>query len=625
MLFSMKSRFIKKLKNKKGIWRVDGIESAVLYGNNRSRITVCFSEIIKDSLESPYQSPALTGNQCHLEFHSSYLYLFNIGSVWREGKKLRSTATLKKLIIDTRQARFIRLNESVKLNNINIDKIVPNNMFKLDENFDRLEHNLCALLPVIKNSQTDWLVIPASELYRFYIGVSTSFCNAGLTGDFGQYVDWSLSNYDEISPVIFLKKRLSLLERSILIRALASENAKSCLSTPHKYLSKTCSDNNSLDNNNKKPLIIKASFPFSGLTTLTVTGKPMRLTDKNDSKKKTWSFFAMEILNCSHRETINYPEIIHNYDPRSSSSPPSGGASMPRAYSDTPENDEQELNDETADARYSRLGYYNYSNRFSYINRITYIHKRPVSKTSPNTYIHIDVDDDDGRYTLEDGSYENEAKGNRGENIHDSNVQNASRKISQFVEMLQHLRSLTNNRNWKIKTLALNDKIIHGRELIALFPYNIEKYRWHRIKDADNPKRTLQIVWVEIYTEKKEYIYLFEMELKDTKTGRSTLILNKYDYSKMSDDMFLNLLTLTTVRNGWPLPNHLWKKKTHKKLSDNFFKEIQVNRIRHQHLVKNNKLTKNNEKKLSNETDITLVTSESWAESFLNNFDDIFT
>lgn len=606
----------KRLARRPGLWRVDGIGPIEARGRLGARATVFFSGLTEEGLNQPYWKSSLNTATLPLRVHSASLREFKVGSIWRDGKRVAGPPQFETPFrVDAGQVRLVMLEQAIKLGDQWMPTVLPNANFYLGENRGPLASTLYALVPVLNDSRTDWLVIPASELLRFYVGVSSRLLSGALQGSLNRYVDWERSRMEGERPVVHVKQRINRKEAGVLARAISSTAAKAALLTPHQHLASVQANNASLDAGSRRPLIVKAGFPFTDTTQLHVAGKRMPLAKNGRTQ---WAIFAMEVLACAHLPGFS-GMVVENDDPfgyEEATGEEQGGTQPPR-HNPLLDDDEDELEfeDVPADQRLARLVVRSYSNQFSAFRGIEIEHRRPAAHqraNHPGAQIDVPVDS----LTLGDGTHAADAQGNLGVSDFQNQVSRIDRDLSLFLEMLKHLRSATRRRNWKITTRRLNDGLLQDGECIAVFPDRIGKRRtWHKIVDPDGNTRTRQVVWVEIIPGGEDrYVYLLEMELKSGESGQCTILLHKPDFSRLEDDTFSELLVLTAVQNRWPDRHNKWETDHHRKRAQALFAQVEIHRIHHPKRKEEEKQPGHSNSKLS---------PEAWGAVLLEKMDEL--
>jgi hypothetical protein len=578
----------KALAKHQGLWRVDGIGPVEKNARLGARITVCFSGVTEDCLNKPYLSSSLNGQTLNLKVHTSWIHKFKVGSIWRNGLSAVQPGEMEKTVtIDVDRAKSIPLTHSVNLDGQWADELLPN--FDIGENRNSLASSQYSIVPVLNDSHTKWLVIPESELLRFYTGASSRILSSALQGGINDYVDWSRCGIENGVPLLHIKQDINRQESALLARAHISERAKEALYYPHKELALTNQHNSTT--NIERPLVLKGIFPFTGTTQLAVSGKRMLLSNKNNDPQ--WAIFAMEINHCSKEREFSKIIIVKDegFPAASKRSDPVADAIPQRFRAIMDDEDEEEAFDDLpADQRLGRLVVLSYTNQFSAFEGLTLEHRRPQEEyrnNLPNTPIDIAVK----ALTLEDGSYSKDAQGNLGVSLFQSQDYQIDRELQLFIEMLAELRLETAHMGWKIRTRKIDGAISYNHEdLIASFPEKIGKKRtWHKITDSEGNERPRKVVWTEIATDRdQKFLYLFEMELKPGESGQCTLLLHQSNFLKMDEQTFRELLFLTAIQNRWPASDNKWTKQSHQYRADNLFTKVNMYRIRHPSLTKSN-------------------------------------
>lgn len=610
----------KRLARHPGIWRVDGVGSIQENGKLGARTTVYFSGIKEEEINEPYRSPALNGETLSLKVHVASLRDFQPGTLWRDGKCILGAADHTKIEyeIDASNVRIVTLEASTKLSNIWTNSVIPEFQFKMGENRTHLSKTLYALVPVIANKSTQWLVIPCSELLRFYAGISSRFLASALQGSWGNYINWNKSRYVDGRPIIHLKQRINRKEAAILARAVANHDAKEALLGIHKHLSVLTSNNSTQTDGNKKPLVIKAAFPFKDATKLFVAGKKIRIAKAPHGGADQWGVFVMEILHCSH--PFGFSSVVYETDdPYETRGHGNGGDGVkpPQEYPliEEEEEDEWELDDVPADAKLIRLATRNYTNQFGGLDFMSFEHWHPNvtpgNSAAPGAHIPVDVN----ALTLEDGTHAEDGNGNLGVSEFQNRIEQVDRELSEFLEMLKYLRKTI--APWTITTRKFGDGVTKEGESIALFPEKMGKRRtWHKISEPNGNIRPRQVVLAEVSLGNNQYFYLLEMELKPTENGQCTILLHTNRFSRLEETPFLKLLRLTAIQNRWPDKHNKWKEASHAKEAKEFFEFFQMHRINHPPVPR----TKSKNK---TEASVQKISPKNWSKALVEKFDEI--
>jgi hypothetical protein len=580
------AKFIyKRLKSYPGFWRVDGVGEIRDRGRLGAGVSVHFSEILESELHAPYRTQARSGQTLSLPVHSATLTEFKVGTIWKDGALTYTPPQLDKSVtIDVSRCRIVRLGEHFELNTRHIDTALPEPFYRLGDNRERLKNTFYAVVPVLGDPITDWLVTPCSELLRFYYGVTSRLLSSTLRGRIGDYVSWDKSRFEDAKLILHVTQRLNRKEAAVLARAAASTDAKSALHGVHNHLASIHANNKVLAETSRKPLTIKARFPFTDKTVLAVAGKRMKMTNARVGEKyDRWGVFAMQILRCTHPfEFVS--SVIESDEPLSEGGQsPIGGLALPSEYPFLDdEQSELEVDDVPANARLKRLAILDYSNQFSAMDGMRFQHARPLGGNSANTpgsAAGVPVN----ALSFGEGSHAEDAKNTLGAGSYQNKVEQVDRDITIFLKMLQCMREKVARIGWTIRTRTLKDKLIEGNDSIALFPMNLGKARtWHKIVEANGNVRPRQVVIAEVSTGSPgKVFYLLEMELKASENGQCTILLHSKDLTVLKNETFETLFKLTAIQNRWIDQRNKWKKIRDEEITKAFFSHFCIHRINH--------------------------------------------
>lgn len=554
----------KKLKKLVGIWRVDGISSIKLSEKYVPQVFISLSKIKSEGVHSPLKLGQLTREQTWILEPLNRLSEFLIGSCWEDGKRINRPSPFEtKYTIDTSKIRILKPNEGISIDDTSFDSILPPMAIDLRfKNIKRIENeSFYAMVPVLDDPLTEFLVVPCSELYRFYIGVSDRFTNKVLTNDTQNYFSWE-------DPYIKVKRPLNRLEQFVAYRGNWDEQGKDWFSMPSNYIKSVRITNATMkDEKNLQPLALKATFPFKGISTLTIAGKRFKYEADN---KVIWAIFAANIIHCDKKVDFETKVLADPYskDPQAWT-PEAGDAND---LIESPFDDEFDLSetDEPSNILPGNVAMLNSSNRFSAMADMNFKHyltnetNDPVyagdSTTEPNLYSYEDM--------VTDGSDERKLQ----KNEFDSHINHIDRKLSDFIKMIPHLRSKNSHRNWEIITRTAANSILeqHGEVITTFLHSRNRRHSWHLVDEEDS-SRLRQIAWVEIAINQEAFIYLAEMELKGSETGRSTLCIFRNGFQYMPEKDFKIFLEITARQNRWPRANHKWRNMAAKISAEEYF------------------------------------------------------
>lgn len=601
-----------------GIWRVDGVGPMRAGGKLGGRSVIYLSGLTEDGIENPYWKQSLNSKTLMFPVHSASLRDFKVGSIWKNGEKIADAPRLDrtKYHVDVSRAQIVTLNQTVQLNGFWASSVVPDERFHFGDNRIHLSQTLYAVLPVLNDRLTHWLVLPVSELFRFYTGVSSRMLAGALQGRLENYVNWEKCRIEQGRPVLHVKRPINRKEAAVLGRAVVSASAKASLLGVHQHLSSTSANNNVQNESNKRPLVIRTSFPFADQTHLYVSGKRMPLAQKGGQ----WSVFAMEILHCSHQ--WGFPGVILELDDLFEANTQGAGGTgsppprfNPRLDDDT---DDYGIDDLPADQRLGRLVVRSFTNQFGAMDELSFEYRQSKSgsgwgKSEKNIDVSVIA------LTLGDGDYSVESTGNLGVSEFQSRVE-VARELSKFLEVLDHLRSATKARSWRVVTRNLGGQLTQGNELIALFPEKVGRLRtWHLIVESNNNIRPRQLVWAEVALRKEDhFVYIFEMELKENEeSGQCTILVHLNDFSRLDDETFKVLIRLTAIQKRWPHRKSKWKDSCDDDAAKEIFSMLIIYRIYHPSVRRSKKTTESVSSKP------TELNSKSWSMVLLERIEEI--
>ncbi|WP_439834575.1 hypothetical protein [Aeromonas caviae] len=573
-----------RLARRGGIWRVDGIGTLTSNHHLGTRAVVHFSGLRDAGLTDPYTKSSLNGKTLKFPIHSASICFFIVGSVWKDGKRVLINSAEEELIVDLEKQKATPLNYRVNPEETGwIDTILPEDGFALGDNRTALAPTSYVHAPVINHHKIQRLIVPASELLRFYAGITSPLLSHVLQGQLSKYIDLDKSFILDDCVTLHAKKTISKDEAVVLARIVASPSMKRELLSVHQHISSTNSNNNILSILQRAPLLIKMLFPFDDLTTLKVSGKKIKISKPNTTPE-VWAFFAMKIHSCSH--PIGFSKILINgvnyATPKKSDK--IDLTHIPQFIPliiDENTND-YVLGDYPADPRLKRQVIQHHEDRFPELDAVNIMHVTSNESSLGNgkqTPSSIPVTG----HTMEDGSSSKDAEGKIGADLCNIKPPDVSRDLSLFIDMLNSLRKKTEALNWSISTRSLNSGFVKDGECIALFPSEAGRCRsWHKIELSDDNTRPRQVIVTEISVGNGSvYFYLLEMELKPTEPGQCTILLHNNALSKVEDEKINEILSLTSIQNSWLSSKTIWKRSEEQFIAKGIFSTLALHRIPH--------------------------------------------
>lgn len=158
--------------------------------------------------------------------------------------------------VDTRKIQFFHPGDTIALDEKKFPTALPLTAIKFGKNYKFMRHALYAVVPVLENLKTQYLVVPCTELYRFYIGVSSRFCNALVRNTLDDYIQWK-------KPRLRMMTRLSKIEQFVSYRGFFDNVGKNWFQMPSSHIKSIGISNKSAHHEQQAPLVLKSTFPFS--------------------------------------------------------------------------------------------------------------------------------------------------------------------------------------------------------------------------------------------------------------------------------------------------------------------------------------------------------------------------
>jgi hypothetical protein len=573
----------KRFAKKPGCWRVDGIGTVQIGPKGSARLLAQLSGIHDEHSHSPYSATALNGLNLAFPLHPANLRHFLVGSVWRNGSRIYLPQQEKnEVIIDTRLVHYYRLGDGIAFDGGPVNHLLPPSHLKMAiESYQGLVSTGYFVVPVQPGLPFQWMIVPASELLRFYLGTSERLLTAIVQGTLHKYIDFENSRVENLDPVLRVKKQLTRLEAFVLGRAVENEQSLRALLGVHKYLSKISVENKSRSDRGQNPLpfILRTEFPFRGITHLKVCGKRVLLTQPGMPKQ--WAIFAMYIEQCQH--PLGFSKVVQESDiPWDEGAPGSKGVGgRPQLLPELEDADTHDVDDVPADGNIKRVVFKTFTNQFPGFARLKFEHERPDGNPNRGRAPRAEEVPIDN-LTFAEGQYGADAANNVGLSGFDSFAYGTETDLEIFVDAIEHLAELPEAASWRIASHNLEGQqnlTLKGARL-AHFPERIKNvHSWHRVVAASGDERPRNLLIYEIQIA-NTYFYACEMELKPNES-QCTIAVFRSDFEHMSDKEFRELLILTAIRNRWPQEGKLWKKMEDAKRCERFFADHAITRIDH--------------------------------------------
>ena len=573
------------LKNLSGYWRVDGIGKVTNVA--KGEVTVHFSKLYEEhALDKKYKRSDRTGETFDFRVHSSALFDLTVGSVWKDSVKVSSPDEFQETFnVDISRAKEFKLNDLVPLEGNKYGTLLHESYFSLGSNRQKLSNSCYFLVPVVSSPSIEWLIIPSSEVLRFYIGTSDRLLSAALKGTLDTWIDWKRSKASAGEVTIVERRRLKKVEHVVIYRSLNSPYGKESLFGTHNKLKREKLMAN-VSGETDQMRFISSAFPFSGYSALTIKGKRLPLCfDKKD--RTNWAVFAMEIVHCGYKEALKYINIISNETKTSSTGEGLGFPVQSGVFDDLDEDDD-ELTGGPSDATVRGIHETNFKTRFA-LQKEFYYRRRPMLERSSPNFSYESYIEPNG-YSLEEGNYESASQGILESGISDQASALPEHHLLVFCETIGLILKGKEDAGWKVNFRTLDESIPVKFGKVTTFPKNCGKnYRWQWIAEPHRSKRLRQCVIAEFFNiNMRQYLYLLEMELSPTRKTRDsqvTILLRSKKYFKVTDQVLEKYLKLSVKKNRWADESHEWKYDKDTDCAEMMFSQHVTHRFTHPNVM----------------------------------------
>lgn len=233
---------IARLKKRPGIWRVDGVGELRDRGRLGKHVTIHLAGINDEDINRAYVKDALNRQTFAVSIHSAQLLRFKTGSIWKDGKLLRFSPEIsEECEINAGSGKIVSLGEKVQIHGFEIPQIIPQSHFLFGsdntvDNREKLSSSKYVLLEAKTKMGNKWLIIPCTEILRFYFGVSSRLLSSTLAGELDTYFDFDKSGIENGRLKLHALKPLSRFEASVLGRTVASSDAKLAMNNVFNHL-----------------------------------------------------------------------------------------------------------------------------------------------------------------------------------------------------------------------------------------------------------------------------------------------------------------------------------------------------------------------------------------------------
>ena len=539
------------LRNLKGRWRVDGVSQASWNGQD-FKVGIVLSEL-NPNVQNPFTAGASKqGAPALITLNPHWLSPLTIGSTWDEGRLVSRAAPLPgQFQVDTSKAQLLSFNRSVKLGEKYTDNGVADPDFLTPRTHRDLYPSLYLLVPIQGNKLYQWMVIPCSEILRFYMGPSSRLIARVLQGALETLVTDGKLEGDTVT--LYANTGLQKLEKIILGRAYANEDTYLAeMKEVHRRLQAI----NTKNNNERKnaALSIEANFPFKGITNLTIAGVPMSLAKGSNN-----ALFAMEIIHCTY--PCGYSHLVME---RENEVGAGGDKIVPGTSPVFVPQEEDEIDDlvldTPSDARIPPKALTRHADPFPWMDSITIENRHNQTQRdcrSDAPHFTVDVEEN----AIGDGSHAGEHKGKQ-QIIDVIDATPPSSELSLFIKLLPALQKGLAAKGWELQTITPNNQIRTDDPsyFATSFP-SIKGGRW-----TWHLGRQLICVEVKLGPSSNDYFYILELE--QSKDAHCTALLRTDNLDKLDRNAINEFLRATTYNNDWPMFNGKKKKNETAKFAE---------------------------------------------------------
>lgn len=522
------------LSDLKGRWRVDGVSQAS-WDSRDIKVGIVLSEL-KPDVEDPFTADACKpGSPKLITLNPHWLSPLTIGSTWNAGRLVSRPDPLPgHFEVDTSKAQLLSFSRSVKLGEKFTDHGIADPDFLSPRTHRDLIASLYVIAPIQGSKQYQWMVIPCSELLRFYMGPTSRLIARVIRGQLDTLVTDGELEGDTVT--ICANTDLQKLEKIVFGRAYANKDTfRQEMLSVHSRLQLINAKNNNYKKN--AALSIEAHFPFKGITNLSISGVPMSLARGVNN-----ALFAMEILRCTY--PCGYSDLIVD---RADDVGVGGDKKVPGAAPIFVPQEDDEIDgvvlDTPSDARLPTKVATRFADPFPWMDSINIENRRNQTQRdwrSESPRIPVEVE----KHAIGDGSHEGEHKGKQ--QLNDAiDSTPPSQKLNSFIGILPALREGLAAKNWAIQTITPNRRIRteDPKYFATSFPsVKGQRWTWHLAR---------QLVCVEAkHTNSNDSFYILELERNND--AHCTVLLRTLDLGQLDKYAINEFLKATTYNNGWP-------------------------------------------------------------------------
>lgn len=539
-------------------WRITWVGRRLHQRSGRQpEVTIYISKLfpVKNKKEiKPLVSKNLSGWHTEFSARIGYQSLLYIGSVWRNGKNVSNEFKYDefKESVDTSKATSISFNQTDQSGH----KILPS--YPLGKEAYRNIHG-STLIAIPLKGDPYGLLIPASEIIRFYYLISSSMSQAVYHGVFEKltdgevefdpkekHVEFTLSNgvSDRNSPIIaryhsspYMRQRVDEIHKWVQLNsAEKSEVTSSFTFFPFSDKSKLTFQGIKFESGNQKRILctslLKCTGPMGFRTAISRKKEAKPKTYGEDDEQQdlanVWPIFSDEI-----------DDVINPFE-----------ESSKKHVTKTI----VEVEDRFSNLKYCDIAY----RKITYVSDTTIKVIQNVDSTSK------ELNTGDGTY----GDSDTRKLELEIDVLPEGFVNHIPERLQMFLDVISSLR---NEPGWSVNTVqvTLSDKLKSDKTrrqvttikvgmdyLNGLFKASAAKNTWVEIKLGSVIKHR-GIVIVEIQFNQK-YWYLFDLEAdpitndQNQEKGSSILLMFVDDGKKLLNEQLYTFMERCVSNKGWP-------------------------------------------------------------------------
>lgn len=540
-------------------WRVTWIGGRLQQRSGlQPEVTVYISRLSpannKKSFE-PLVAKSLEGTHASFSARIGYQSLLYIGAVWRHGKNVSNEFKYHEFskTIDTSLAQTISFNQTDHLGN----KILPNYPLGSDA-YKNIQNSTLVALPY--NGDPYGILIPASEIVRFYYLISSSMSQAVYHGLFEKLTDGEVT-FDPVEKHVEFTLSNGVSDRNspIIARYHSSPYMRERVKEIHQWAQL----------NSAGKTEVKSSFtffPFSGKSKLTFQG--IEITTEGNQKR----ILCTSLLKCtapmSFRTAISKKKEAKP-KPEVGVDEPQELANVWPIFSD--ETDDVINPNEESSKRHVTKTVVEVEERFSSLKYCGIAYRKIIYVSDTTIKVIQDVDTTPKEVNTGDGTHGDSNTRMLELEIDvlpEGFVSHIPERLQMFLDVISSLR---NEPGWSVDTIrvSLPDKFRSDKTrrevattkvgidyLNGLFKVSAAKNTWVEIKLGSVIKHR-GIIIVEIQYNQK-YWYLFDLEAdpvssnQDPEKGSSVLLVLVDDGQKLVNEQFYTFMESCVSNKGWP-------------------------------------------------------------------------